>query len=889
MSPWWNRKRREKELHDEVRAHLTLAEREEMEKGRTGKEAELAARREFGSVALTEEVTRDSWGGRWFFDLIQDARFALRTLGKQPGFVAVALLTLALGIGATTVMFTLINGVLLKPLPYPNVERLVEIHGYSSDWNVALFGQQYLAYPDFLDIQRESRTMEMGARVYNSATLSAPGQPEWVDWQEISSGLFHVLGVAPLKGRGFSPEEDRPGGTPIALLGYSFWQRHWGGNTNVLGTPLVLDTRTYTIVGVMPADYHPDEDEPDVITPVGQDAATYLHVRRAHPVGTFGRLLPGATLAQARVEMTQIGRQLAQQFPDTNGDRTFTVDKLSLDVGDVRQTLWLLLGAVSLVLLIACANIASLLLARAVSREREFAMRVALGAGHGRLVRQCLTESGVLGLGGGALGIVLAEMGFRRLIAFWPGDLPRARDVVLDWHVLFFALAVSLLSSFLFGLAPALRAPARDLEQSLRSGGSRTVVAGSRRLHSAFAAAEIGLAVVLLVSAGVLGRTLLRLAYLNPGVDMHDVVTARVALSPFTLRDPAKTRADWKEIVDRARHVPGVESAVMAETVPMRQGSNPQPYWTSPDLPPENQLPLALTSSAMPDYFKVMGIPLLRGRFFDDHDRRGSELVVIIDEVMAEQAFAGQDPIGKRIWIPPMASPFSAGNKTPDVARVVGVVGHVRFYGLGSDDQAAVRAQLYYPFAQVADELVRRWSEVMSIAVRTSVAPLSVLQPLREAVKGETGDQVLYEVRTLEQLAADSLARQRFLLLLFGIFAALALLLSSIGIYGVLAYLSGQRVPEIGVRMALGATARDVIALVLRQGLGMIATGVAIGIAGAIGAARLLEHSVDGVRSIEPLTFAAMVAVLIIAALLASFVPARRASRVDPLVALRQE
>jgi predicted permease len=523
-------------------------------------------------------------------------------------------------------------------------------------------------------------------------------------------------------------------------------------------------------------------------------------------------------------------------------------------------------------------NVARLLLARAVSRDRELAIRVALGAGRGRLARQCLTESAVLGLGGGLLGILLAAIGIRPFVMFWPGSLPRAEEVQLDWRVLLFALASSLLCGLLFGLAPALRAPAHELEQTLRA-TSRTVSETSSRLHGAFVASEIALALVLLVCAGMLGRTLLRLSSLDPGVDIRNVLTARMALSPSTLHNPARTRAAWHDVLDRARRIPGVQSVAIVDTVPMREGNNQIGYWTTPVQPPENQQPLVSATSVTPDYLKVMGIPLRRGRFFNDQDRLGNEGVVVIDDVMAQEAFHGQEPIGKHLWIGLGSDPM----------RVVGVVGHVRYWGLAGDDTARVRAQLYYPFAQVPYPLVRRWSEVMSIAIRTSIPPTNVLAPLRRELRGATGDQVLYEVFTLERLAHDSLARQRFLMLLFGIFAGLALTLACIGIYGVLAYLTGRRVPEIGVRMALGASGGNVVRMVLRQSLGMIFLGVAAGTGAAWAAGRILERLVEGLEPTGPSAFAVTIPILVAAALFASFLPARRASRVDPVKALRQE
>ena len=605
----------------------------------------------------------------------------------------------------------------------------------------------------------------------------------------------------------------------------------------------------------------------------------------------MARLRPGVKLPAAQAELALIGHQLAQQYPESNAGRSFPAQPLRPDVGDVQLTLWLLLGAVSLVLLIACVNVASLLLARAVSRQRELAMRAALGATRGRLVRQSLTESAVLGLSGGVLGILLAMMGVRPFVTLWPGALPRAEEVQLDWRVLLFAFGASLLSGLLFGVAPALCAPARGLEQTLRAGG-RAVAGSSRRLHGSFAALEMALAVVLLVSAGMLGRTLLRLSSLDPGMNFRNVLITRMALSSGALANSGQIRAAWRDVLDRARRVPGVQSVAAVDTVPMRDGNNRLGYWTSAGVPPPDQLPMALATSATPDYLQVMGIPLLKGRFFDEHDGLNSEPVVVIDDVLAQLAFGGQ-AVGKALYVPSMGSNNWSEAKTPVPIRIVGVVGHVRHWGLASDDQAKVRAQFYYPFAQVPDAFLRRWSELMSIVVRTTIPPLNVVEPLRRELRGATGgatgDQALYEVHTMEQLVSASLARQRFLLLLFGVFAGLALLLACIGIYGVLAYLTGQRVPEMGVRIALGASAGDVVWLVLRQSLGMIFSGVAAGIAGALVAGRLLAHLVDGMRPSEPLTFALMILVLVAAALFASFVPARRASRVDPLVALRYE
>ena len=884
----FRRSRVEGEMETELRFHIETYVEDLVRTGVPREEASRRARVEFGGLGQIREECRDARGTRWLEDLLQDFRYAVRVLVQKPGFAAVTLLTLALGTGATTVMFTVVNGVLLKPLPYSDPARLVALQE-KTDWSTEQGDLWAFAYPNYLDCKREVRSLDMAAWRYNGGTVSGEHEAEYVDGYQISSELFSLLGVSPSRGRAFLPEEDRVGATPVMIISDGLWQRLFARSPAAIGMHLVFDSKSYTVVGIMPPGFRLNEDAGDIFTPLGQENSPVMQNRNRHPgVNVFARLHPSAKIQEARTELALIGLNLAKQFPESNKGRTFIADPLRPDVGDVGSTLWLLLGAVSLVLLIACANVASLLLARAVSRDREFAMRVALGASRSRVVRQCLTESAVLGLSGGLLGVLIAAFGIGPFLAFWPGTLPRAEDVNLDWRVLLFAVGVSLISGLLFGLAPAMRIPSRNVESTLRSGG-RTIGGGSRRLHASFVISEIALAVVLLVAAGMLGRTLLRLSSLNPGVDSRNVLVTRMALPPAALANPAQARAAWRAILDDAHRVPGVRSVAIVDTFPMRQGYNQAGYSISPSLPPPSQIPLALATSVTPEYRDVMGIPLLKGRFFDDQDRLGNELVVVIDDVFAQQAFGSDDSVGKRLWLPGNGSPFSSGSDAADVVRVVGVVGHVRHWGLATDDQAQVRAQFYYPFAQVPDALVRRWSELMSVAVRTSVSPLSVLQPLREAVRGATGDQVLYEVRTMDQLVSASIARQRFLMLLFGIFAGLALLLACVGIYGVLAYLTGQRVGEIGVRIALGASRSNVIWLVLRQSLGMIGVGVGLGMVAALAAGRVLAHLVDGMRPTEPSTFALTVFVLVAAALLASFLPAFRASRVDPMRALRQE
>jgi predicted permease len=632
------------------------------------------------------------------------------------------------------------------------------------------------------------------------------------------------------------------------------------------------------VIGVVGPAFQLVDQGDDEYTPLGQawddprmqnGGARFLHV--------LARLRPGVAVTPAQIELDLIGRRLAQEYPKFDAGQRFIAYPLFRElVQAVRPALWLLLGAVGSVLLVASANIASLLLARAVFREREIAMRAALGAGRGRLVRQCLTESSVLALTGGTLGIAFAVLGIRPFVTFWPGSLPRSEEIAIDWHVLLFALAASLMSGLLFGLAPALRISAHELKRTLRP-GTRTGAGTTRRMHGAFVVCELALAVVLLVSAGMLGRTLLRLTTLDPGVTLHNVLTARVQPPLGASTNPAALRASWNQFLEITRRIPGVESATLADVIPMRVGENALGYWTTPEIPPSDRTSVALASCVTPDHLNVMGIRLRRGRFFNEQDRLDSMPVVVIDEVLAEHAFGGSDPVGQRLWVQGLS---------PGPVQVIGVVGHVRHWGLAGDDQSALRDQVYYPFAQVPDRYMPLLSSVMSVAIRTRVEPLNIVEPLRHV---QPGGQVLHDVATLEQLARASISRQRFLLLLFGIFAGLALLLACIGLYGVLAYLTSRRVPEFDVRMALGANAGELIWMVLRHSLAMILAGVGIGLAASVTVGGLLQRSVPGMRPAEPATFAVMITVLVAAALAASFVPARRASRIDPMSALRQD
>ena len=880
---WWlrlvRRRHMEAQLERELRFHVEHHVADLIARGYEPSEARRRARLELGGVEQVKERCRDARGTRWLEDLTADIRYAVRGLRSTPTFTAVVVLTLALGGGATTIMFAIVNGVLLKPFPYPQPDRLVRVEE-QTDWSTALGNRWAFAYLNYVDCKRDARNLTLAAFRFVGGTVSEPGDAEFVNGRQVSWDFLPMLGAAIVHGRHFNESEDRIGAEPVMIISHAIWQRHFGGRPSAIGEPLVFDGQLYTVIGITPADFRIPGD-PAVFTLLGQNREPRMQNREVHPgIQVWARLRDGATLEVAQAELHAIGRRLEEQYPKSNAGRTFVAEPLRPPVDDVASTLWLSLGAVAVVLLIACVNIAALLLTRAIARDREMAMRAALGAGRGRLIRQCLAESSVLGLTGGTLGIVIAAFGVRQVVTLWPGGvLPRADEVHVDPQVLAFAIGVSLLTGILFGLAPAMRVSVRGLEQALRSTG-RAVSGGGRRLHSVFVVAEIALAIVLVLCATVLGRTLLRLSSVDPGVDRRNVLIARVALSPSILSSPAAARAAWHDVLTRAKQVPGVHAVAMVDTVPLRAGNNQLGYQTTAATLPSEGLPLTLATSVTPEYLKVMGIALRYGRFFDDSDRSDSPPVVVIDEVLAQQAFGQQNAVGKSLWVPQLR---------PGPVEVVGVVRHVRHWGPVADDDSTVRAQLYYPFAQLQDTFVRRWSELMSIAVRTTTPPLGVVNDLRRELRATARDQVLYQVRTMEELASATVDRQRFLWRVFGVFAAVAVLLACIGVYGVLSYLTNQRAPEFGVRLALGATTGNVMRLVLGQGMAMILAGATIGTLAAVAAGRVLERAVDGVRPTGVATFASVIVVLMAAALMASVLPARRASRLDAMTTLRQE
>jgi predicted permease len=644
-----------------------------------------------------------------------------------------------------------------------------------------------------------------------------------------------------------------------------------------LGQQLVFDGRAYTVIGIVSADLQLPGDA-EVITPLGQDVDPAILNRGMHPgIYVLGRRRSGVTLEQSQTELSTISRRLSEMYPKSNANHDFVAEPLQEElVEDLRPALLLLQGAVGLVLLTASANVASLLLTRALSHQREYAVRVALGASPWRLVRQSLTEGGVLGICGGAIGTVLAVVGTRPFVTVWPGGLAWADDVYLDWRALLFTLAVSLLSGLLVGVAPALCAAVREPESVLRAGTANGAL-NRRFLRRSFVVFEISLAVTLLIATGRVGRTVLRFSSAGPGLKARGVLVTQVALAPSALAAPASIRAAWRGVLQHVRTMPGVQSAAVVDIVPMT-GENEIGYWLGPTQPRENEMPLAVMTLAAPDYLQVMGIRLREGRFFNENDRIGSEPVIAIDETMAQRAFRGREPVGNRISLEFLGS-----------ARVVGVVGHVRSQGLGVDDTASPHPQVYFPFAQVPDVFVPVAGARLALVVRTTVPPLGIVESIRNELRKETRDEVLYDFRTMEQIVSATLSRQRFFLLLFAVFSGLALVLACVGTYGALAHLTSQRAQELATRIALGAQRGDIVRLVLGESLGMILVGICLGMAVSLASAPLLNHLMVGLQPLDLLTTLSIIAVLVTTASFASFLPARRAGRIDPMKTIRQE
>jgi putative ABC transport system permease protein len=791
--------------------------------------------------------------------IIKDIRYGIRGLIKRPGFTAVAVLTLALGIGANSAIFSVLNAVLLRPLPYTDPDRIVRIDETEGN------GGMGVSPPNLVDFQQQNHTFEsVAGYTGGSFILTNAGEPLRVQSCAISAELFSVVGVQPLIGRSFSAEDIKPGQERAALISYELWQRRFGGDHDLLQKQITLDSESYTVAGVMPAgfEFPIQAERVEVWTPLPQPE-DLAELRGAHYLDVVGRLKPDASLDQARADLATIATRIAQQYPTQVSGKT-TVVLLQQDlVGQIRPYLLMLAGAALLVLLIAIANVTSLALARAAERQKEIALRTALGASKSRIVRQLLTESLILSFAGGIAGVTLAGWCTGFLIAIAPGDLPRLQTAHIDARVLLFALAVSAVSGVLLGLIPSWRAANPDLQASLKEGETRSASAPRQALRKALVVAEVSLALVLLCGAGLLIRTLWKLNSVNPGFDPDKVLVAELVLPKTKYPDAGRQTLFFQQLIDRIKASPGVESAGGTSNLPL-SGTN-MVFLASVG---DRSFPASFRSVSH-DYFRTMRIPLLKGRWFEDRDTAESQPVAVINETMARQIAATYDDVlGKRV---------KHGFKN-QVAEVVGVIGDVKYAGL--DQQT--KPELYAPFAQ------RPWP-FLRVVARTNSDPSILVTALREAVKAGDRDQPVDKLTTMSSVVSSSIGARRFYMQLLGMFAALAFVLAAVGIYGVVAYSVAQRTREIGVRVALGAQSRDVLRLVLNEALRLTVLGVVLGLAGAFAATRVLTSLLFEVQPTDPATFICLSVLLTLVALLASYIPARRATKVDPLVALRWE
>ena len=799
--------------------------------------------------------------------MLHDLRFAFRQLFLSPGFTFVALLTLALGIGASTAIFSVVDGVLLRPLAYPESERLVVIR----ETKLPQFPEFSVAPGQYFTWLEQAHSFaSLAAYRGGSYNLTGGNEPQRLSARRVTANYLATLRVHPALGRDFLPEEDAEGQSHVVLLTDGFWQRQFGGRPEALGAKLILDGSPYTVVGILPRSFQPGSTA-DLFTPAAFTAQEREN-HGGHYIGVIGRLQDGVTVAQARSELEAIAARLAQQFPDSNaGWGVKLAPMLEYAVADVRPMLYALLGAVGFLLLIGCANVANLLLARATSRAREISIRVALGAGRARIVRQLLTESVLLGLGGALLGLLVADWSMSALLALAPDSLPRAQELGLDGRALGFAMILALATGVGFGLAPALQAARTDVHDALKEsarGSSESRL--RRRLRGALVAGEIAIALVLLVGAGLLIRSFTRLQDVDPGFQARDAWTVGLSLPDAKYPDDAAQARFVDEATRRVAAIPGVGVTGASNVVPFTGNDYILGFDIQGHPPAKPGEEISTNYYAItPDYFRAMGVPLIRGRFFDDRDRAGANRVAIINESMAKRFFGGADPIGQHINV----------TNGPETWReIVGVVGDVKHYAL---DQATP-LQTYEPIAQ-------KPSNVFTFVVRTSGPVAGLPASIRTAIHAVDPDQPVARVAPLTQLLADSIARRRFAMLLFVVFSGVALVLASVGIYGVMSYAATRRRGEIGIRMALGAQRADVLRLILGQGSRLIAAGLVAGLAGALLLTRFLGSMLFDVGRHDPLTFAAIAALLAAVALLACLVPAFRATRVDPLIALRSE
>ncbi|MGH9837364.1 MAG: ADOP family duplicated permease [Blastocatellia bacterium] len=870
---WPGHKQCEAELDAEIRSHLDEAIRDRIARG----EAPANALREFGNVGLVKEVTREMWGWATLERLGQDLRFGLRMLRKNPGFSLVAILTLALGIGANTAIFSVVNAVLLRPLPYQNAERLVVLWERQQS-----IEQESPSYPNFLDWQAQSQSFEqMAVARRDSVNLTGAGEPERLIVRQVSANFFPTLGVTTRLGRSFTPEEDRVGAHPAVVISHGLWQRRFGAEAGIIGQTVALSDQQFTVIGVLPPEFQ-FYTPADVFVSLNLTLPERLRQAREEHGGivAIGRLKPDVTQAQAAAEMENIAVNLERQYPKTNTtNRVFLRSIREDQTGDVKLSLWLLLGAVGFVLLMACVNVANLLLARAAARQKEFAVRAALGATRARVMRQLLTESLLLALCGGALGLLLASWGKDLLVVGLATDMPWLKTIPLDGNVLLFALAASLLTGAVFGLLPALQSAQPHLTEALKEGNKGG--GGARQpIRSGLVVAEVALALLLLVGAGLMLRSFAFLNRIDTGFNAKNLLTMSTMLSPTRYADAAKARGFYDELQRRIQPLPGVQAVAFSTSVPL--GSS---FVTSVVLEGQafnrySEGYLAVNSIVSADYFQAMGIRLRNGRLFAPQDTPNSGgLVGVIDENMARDLFAGKDPLGQAILL-------DEGRLR---VQIVGVVNHIRHLSYDADEQSKVKYQFYTSLAQTPDEFVVRVMSNLNLIVRSDHDPTDLIAAVRAQVFALDREQLVYNARTMEQIIAGTIAQRRFLMFLLALFAVVAITLAVVGIYGVISYSVTQRTHEIGIRLALGAKTGDVLRFIFAQGLKLTLGGVALGLAAAFGLTRWMTTLLYGVSATDPLTFAGTALLLTCVALVACWIPARRATKVDPMIALRCE
>ena len=873
--PWGGRERRKQELNEEIAGHLQMAARDREARGESAAQAGESTRRELGNAGMIQDVTHDQWAWTWMEDLLQDLRYAARTLRKNPGFTVIAALTLALGIGANTAIFSLVNGVLLRPLPYAHPEQLVGTTVYFPKGPLVVMRQQ-------------SHTMQLvGVSDNKEFNLTGTGDPVRLVGNSVSADFFSMLGAQPAIGRTFHDGEDQPDKDHVVILSRALWEQRFQADPNIVGRWIRLEGENREIVGVMPANFLFPSPKTQLWVPLRLDPRDIGNYWGDSYMALIGRLRTGATLEQARAELKTMRPMVlaayAWPMPANSFVNASIVSLEEAIVGDARGKLLILLGAVSLLLLIACANVANLLLARATTREREVAVRVALGASRWRILRQLITESVLLSLLGGALGIVVAMGGLSILKASLPPDTPRLADVALDGQVLAFTAVLAILTGVIFGLVPALGASKVDMTATLKSGGQRSATGGNHRASKLLVVGEVAVSMILVIAAGLLVKSLWILSGTSPGFRAERVVTARITPNEMFCAIPGRCLAFYDELLNRTRALPGVKDVAAVNGLPLGGGAEIFPGVIEAHPTPEGaKVPMFWEKIVTPDYLQIMNIPVLRGRGFTEADSgMDAQAVVIVSKSTAEHFWPGQDAVGEHFrpkW-------------EKEWRTVVGVVGDVREFTITQNSADWIDGVIYTPYGPhaIRGSGAEQPPAEMTLVIETAGEQVQVAGELKNTVASLNHDVPVSQISPLKNWVAEAMAEPRSTSALFAVFAALALLLGAVGIYGVVSYSVAQRTREIGIRMALGARRQEVLLLVVGQGAKLALAGVAIGIAGALMLTRLMSGLLYGVHATDPLTYAAVAILLMLVALTACFLPARRAMRVDPMVALRYE